>query len=80
MEIRESGYKYRYLRHVSWRKHKPYDYKNEGLLKQCLPEVIINATNPVTRYVIRFVERCLVFLMKYVDELRYFKDWNRKPF
>lgn len=58
------------------RKHQPYDYAKKGLLNKILPEVITSTTNPTTARMLDFVEYSLVFLMKYVDVLKNFKDYN----
>ena len=80
MEIRKLGTRYKENSKVNFLKHQPYDYESEGLLKTCLPEVVYNTRNKTTRFMIKLVETCLVFCMKYVDELKYFKDWNRKQY
>lgn len=59
-------------------KHQPYDYEKNGLLKKVLPAVIMNAKNPTTRIVLVGVEMCMVFLLKYVDELKHFKNYNHR--
>lgn len=73
---RPLGTRWKYTKQHSHIKHKPYDYEDEGLLIRLLPERITTTENATTRAVLAFVEDVCVRLLKYVDELRYFKDWN----
>lgn len=80
MEYRAPGTKYSNIHQHDIIKHQPFDYRKEGLLKQIMPKVIINTKNETTRLVLDFVEQVMLFLISYVDELKYFKDPNRKLF
>ncbi len=79
MEYRPIGTRYETLGRYDIIKHQPYNYGKKGLLKRVLPEVITNTKNKTTRLVLDFVEAVQVFLLRYVDELKQFKNthWKR---
>lgn len=76
MEYRISGTKYKYLKSYNHEKHKPYDYKRDGLLNKVMSPTIVNTTNQTTKLVLDFVETVFIFLLEYVDQLKHFKNWN----
>ena len=80
MMYRPEYTKYKTLRLRDQLKHLPYDYENKGLLKNLLPGIIVNTENATTKYVINLVERSMVFLLKYVDVLKNFKNWSFKQY
>jgi len=80
MEIRPLGDRRKYIKEYEISNYKEYDYEKHGLLNKVLPKVIYNTKNTTTRAVLRFVEYILVWLMKYVDILKNFKNWNYRDF
>lgn len=80
MEIRNNGT--RFINYDSWEniKYKSYDYTKHGLLKHIMSPIIINTTNPVLKFILNYVETSLVFLMKYTDILKNFKNphWRNR--
>lgn len=78
MEIRPIGSRRRYIKNYEVSNNQAYDYERYGLLNKVLPKVICETKNTSTRAVLRFVEYILVWLMKYVDDLKNFKNWNHK--
>lgn len=78
MEIRPIGSRRRYIKNYEVSNNQAYDYERYGLLNKVLPKVIYETKNTSTRAVLRFVEYILVWLMKYVDDLKNFKNWNHK--
>ena len=74
MEVRGNGT--RFLNYDKWeyRQNTPYNYRKEGLLIRIMSPSIVNTTNPMLKVIIQFVESSLVFLMKYVDILKNFKN------
>jgi hypothetical protein len=58
--------------------HQPYDYANDGLLGHLMSPRITQSKNPITVFVLRFVENSLVYAMKYVDKLYNFFNYNWK--
>ena len=78
MEIRPIGSRRKYIKNYEVSNNQAYDYERYGLLNKVLPKVICETKNTSTRAVLRFVEYILVWLMKYVDDLKNFKNWNHK--
>lgn len=78
MEIRPIGSRRRYIKNYEVSNNQAYDYERYGLLNKVLPKVICETENTSTRAVLRFVEYILVWLMRYVDDLKNFKNWNYK--
>ena len=80
MEARENGY--RFVKYRLWEKieRKPYDYENDGLLRHLMSPAIINTDNQYLRVLLNFVENSLIFVMKYVDILKHFKNphWKNR--
>lgn len=74
MEVRQNGT--RYIYHDLWetRKNQPYNYARDGLLKRIMSASILKTNNPLLSRVLEFVEDSMVFLQKYVDILKHFKD------
>lgn len=78
MEIRTNGT--RYIRYKTWNKTKneSYDYEKNGLLKHLMSHKIIEAENSVTQFILQYFEKSMIFLMRYVDELKNFKNIHYK--
>ena len=72
----------RYYDYPLWNRTKnaPYDYERRGLINHLLSSTIYNTKNTVTKFVLGFYESSLIFLMKYVDRLKHFKDpaWRNR--
>lgn len=58
--------------------HAPYDYANEGLIKHIISPRLVNAKNPFLQYMLKFVESSFIFIMKYVDILQNYFNYNWK--
>lgn len=78
MEIRSNGTRFINYKHWEDVKNMAYDYANDGLLIHIMSPVILNTTNPALKAVLQFVESSLVFVMKYVDLLKNFKNTHWK--
>lgn len=76
IEYRKIGTRFVHLHDCDTGKHKPYDYRKEGLLIRVMSPTIVNTVNRTTQLVLKFVETTFIELMEYVDELRHFKNWN----
>ena len=78
MEIRENGT--RYINYDRWNKTKnePYDYAKNGLLIHLMSKKIVTTSNPITQFILQFFEKSMIFLMKYVDILKNFKNYHWK--
>lgn len=58
--------------------NKEYDYMNEGIIQYMFSARIVYSKNKTLRTILGFFEKSVFFLLKYVDELKYFKDYHRK--
>jgi hypothetical protein len=59
-------------------KQPPYDYEREGLVGHIISKPLAETDNPVLQFVLKFYESSIVFLLKYIDELKHFKDIHWK--
>lgn len=59
-------------------KHLPYNYKRDGLLKHIMSRRIVESNNYILQCVLHYVEQSMIFLMKYTDCLKHFKDFHWK--
>ena len=80
MEIRSNGT--RFLEYRKWEnvKNLSYDYAKDGLLKHIMSPAIVNTNNSVLRFLLQYVETSLMFVMKYTDILKNFKNihWRNR--
>lgn len=78
MEIRNNGT--RFINYNKWEdiKHQPYNYANDGLLRHIMSNSIVNTTNPILGILLQYVENSLIFVMKYTDMLKNFKNTHWK--
>lgn len=78
MEKHSNGYKYKGDDKWETKLHQPYEYEKEGLLNKLLSGDIIKSANPITRLVLQYYEKTIIFLLQYVDVLKNFKNYNWK--
>lgn len=80
MGLRQYSNNYSRRNYGLWddRKNMPYDYEKEGLLKHIMSRTIVQTRNPLLRKMLGFYEGSLVWVMKYVDVLRNFKNIHWK--
>ena len=59
---------------------QPYDYAKHGLIKHLLSHKIIESKNKILQNLLQYYEKTFVFLMKYVDILKNFKNphWKNR--
>ena len=78
MEYRENGS--RYNRYYLWDnvKNQEYDYKNKGLIQYIMSSKIVNSENHILRTILSYFEQSIIFLLKYVDRLKHFKNYHWK--
>jgi hypothetical protein len=80
MEARSNGT--RFIEYRQWEntKNTPYDYAKDGLLKHIMSPAIVNTTNSILRYLLDYIESSLMFVMKYTDILKNFKNphWKNR--
>ena len=78
MEIRANGTRYSNYKKWNKTKNEPYDYSNNGLLKHLMSGLIVNSKNEYLQILLNFYEKSIIFLLKYVDELKNFKKFYWK--
>lgn len=78
MEYRENGT--RFANYCEWesRTQAPYDYERNGLLRHIISRTIINTKNNILQAILTYYEKTIVFLLKYVDRLKHFKNYHWK--
>ena len=75
---RANGTRFKYYKLWESTKQTPYDYENKGLVKRIVSKPIANTDNPVLQIVLKFYESSIVFVLKYIDILKHFKDVHWK--
>lgn len=78
MEVRNNGMRYNDYDRWEIRKHTSYDYVKYGLLNHIMSRAIVNTNNNVLKIILQFVESSLMFVMKYTDVLKNFKNIHWK--
>lgn len=78
MKILQNGYRYREYYRWEKTKNNPYNYERNGLLNKLLSPSVYNTNNPITKFILNVYEKSVVFMMKYVDILKNFKNYNWK--
>lgn len=80
MEARSNGM--RFLEYRKWenKKHLVYDYAKDGLLQHIMSPTIVYTSNSILKYLLNYVESSLMFVMKYTDILKNFKNphWRNR--
>ena len=78
METRGNGT--RFIEYDKWEivKHKSYNYAKNGLLKNIMSPIILETNNPALRILLQYTETSLIFVMKYIDMLKHFKNIHWK--
>lgn len=59
-------------------KQTPYDYERDGLVKRIMSKPIANTDNPILQTVLKYYETSIIFLLKYIDILKNFKNVHWK--
>lgn len=75
-----NGTRYRYNYKWEQKNNSNYEYDTEGLLNKIMSKRIVESKNEVLRLVLNYFERSVVFILKYVDELKHFKNphWKNR--
>ena len=70
----------KYLTYFIWdkSKHNPYKYNLYGILPKLMSSSIINTENVALKYILSFYDKTFIFLLKYIDELKNFKNFHWK--
>ena len=80
MTYNDNGNRYKHYQHWEHVKNAPYDYERYGLLNKIMSNRIYNTTNEALKVILSYYERSLIFVMKYVDRLKHFKNpyWKNR--
>ena len=80
MEIRNNGKRFINYSRWEYKLNSPYNYQRDGLMNKIMSPAIVNTTNPMLKVIIEFAESSLIYLMKYVDILKNFKNiyWTNR--
>lgn len=80
MEARNNGTRFSEYRQWERVKNLPYDYAKDGLLNHIMSPAIVNTSNPMLKLVLNYIETSFVFVMKYIDVLKNFKNphWRNR--
>ena len=78
MQYRENST--RYKDYCLWElyKYHEYDYERNGLLKHIISNKIVNSNNIILQSILKYYEKSIVLLLKYVDQLKNFKNYHWK--
>lgn len=78
MEVRSNGKRFNEYYKWEHRKYESYDYARNGLLNHIMSPIIVNTNNPALKIILQYVESSLMFVMKYIDILKNFKNIHWK--
>ena len=80
MTYNDNGNRYKHYQHWENVNNAPYDYERYGLLNKIMSNRIYNTTNEALKVILSYYERSLIFVMKYVDRLKHFKNpyWKNR--
>lgn len=73
---RYSEYKSAYYK--SKTRDQRYDYEQRGILQYIMSRKIVESKNIVLQHILDFFERSIIFLIKYTDDLKHFKDIHQR--
>lgn len=78
MNTFENGHRFRnnYLYETTL--HQPYDYERNGLIKHIVSNKISGTENPLLSKILSFYEYSIVYMFKFADNLKNFKNFNWK--
>ena len=80
MTYNDNGNRYKHYQHWENVKNAPYDYERYGLLNKIMSNRIYNTTNEALKVILSYYEKSLIFVIKYVDRLKHFKNpyWKNR--
>ena len=78
MLIRKNGF--RFDKYKTWGvpPDTTYDYMKNGIIKHMFSNKIANSKNQTLNIILDFFEQSIIFLLRYIDELKHFIDFNSK--
>lgn len=78
MICRENGTRFKYYDNWEVTKNTPYNYSKNGLLKHLLSPIITNSKNQFLQYILYYYEESIIYVLKYIDRLKHFKNYHWK--
>ena len=80
MEYNTNGTRFRDYCLWEKKKYAPYDYARNGLLKHIMSPTILETKNQPLKVLLDYLESSFVFVMKYIDMLKHFKNphWRNR--
>lgn len=78
MTYNDNGYKYKDYFKWESKKQAPYNYEGLGLIRHLLSNRIVNTNNSVLKIVLNYYEKSIIYMLKYVDRLKNFKNYHWK--
>lgn len=75
MDIKNDNYS-RFKNYDLWesRKNLPYNYERNGLIGKIMSRKIFESPNKPLQIILGYIENSFIFLMKYIDRLKNFKN------
>jgi hypothetical protein len=70
------GTRYKHFDLYEKKLHQPYDYQKYGLINRIISHKIVNSKNEVLQRILMYYEQSFIFVMKFVDRLKHFKNYN----
>ena len=74
----ENGSRYKDNKLWEDKKYSPYDYERNGLLQHILSNRVVNSNNEFLKFILRYYEKSIIFVLKYIDQLKNFKNYHWK--
>lgn len=78
MEKRPSGTRYKFYDQWDYVKNENYDYEKNGILNKIISHQISESKNEILQIILQYYEQTFIFLMKYIDKLKNFKNCGLK--
>ena len=81
-QIRNNGTRFEQYQKSEFYKNKTkdpsYDYEKYGIFANIMSRKIVESKNVILQSILNFCEKSLLYLIKYTDELKHFKDVHWK--
>lgn len=81
-QIRNNGTRFEQYSKSEFYKNKTkdplYDYEKYGIFANIMSRKIVESKNVILQSILNFCEKSLLYLIKYTDELKHFKDVHWK--
>lgn len=78
MIIRENGTRYKEYNKWNNLEYTDYDYEKYGITNRTMSPAIINGSNPITNIILQCFDKSIIFVLKYIDVLKNFKNIHWK--